>query len=274
MAILRRLWSRPRKILRLAGSSLCFQTFFYGGVLLATFAIPLVRVSSRDSVVVRSRLLRMLSPCFWWFMTLMVVVRMLDRFEVEGEHEWKGRPCLVIANHPTLIDIVAILGTLPQAGCIVKGSLLRHPFFGGVVRAAGYLPNDSGPDMIEGARRNFRDGFSLVVFPEGSRSLVQGLRPFHRGAARIALECDVPVVPVHVVARPGFLRTGDRWYHIPDHPAKFRLEFGDPIEIPAEIRDDPVPSRRVRRLTALFQSRIEEISGQRVVPTTPSLSRA
>lgn len=257
-----------RTTLRLAGSSICFQTFFYVGLLMATFLVPAVRILSRDPLAARRRILRIVSFCFWVFMHQMVALRMLAHYKVSGARRWRDRPCLVIANHPTLIDIVALLGVLPRGGCIVKGSLLRHRFFGGVVRAAGYLPNDSGESMLEGARRHFEEGFSLVVFPEGSRSLAHGLRPFHRGAARIALECGVPVVPVRVVAEPGFLRTGDRWYHIPDFPADFRLEFQDPIEIPPEIRDDPVHSRRVRRLTALFQARIEDISGQRVVDET------
>jgi hypothetical protein len=77
------------------------------------------------------------------------------------------------------------------------------------------------------------------------------------------------VVPVRIGAEPGFLRTGDRWYSIPDQPVDFRLDFHEPIEIPDEIRDDPVPTRQARRLTALFQTRIEEISQQRVVQSMP-----
>jgi 1-acyl-sn-glycerol-3-phosphate acyltransferase len=231
--------------------------------------IPLVRISSRNHVKIRRRLLGLISFSFWWFMQLMVVTRMLDRFVVEGGQEWRKRPCLVIANHPTLIDIVALFACLPRAGCVVKGSLRQHPFFGGVVRAAGYLPNDGGTELLEMAREHFAAGFSLVIFPEGSRSLREGLRPFYRGAARVALECSVPVVPVRIGAEPGFLRTGDRWYSIPDQPVDFRLDFHEPIEIPDEIRDDPVPTRQARRLTALFQTRIEEISQQRVVQSMP-----
>jgi 1-acyl-sn-glycerol-3-phosphate acyltransferase len=232
----------------------------------------MVRLSSRDPVRIRRRLLGLLSFCFRWFMRLMVITRMLDRFVVKGSEQWRNRPCLVIANHPTLIDIVALFSCLPRAGCVVKGSLRQHPFFGGVVRAAGYLPNDGGPELLEMAREHFAAGFSLVVFPEGSRSLREGLRPFYRGAARVALECDVPVVPVRIGANPGFLRTGDRWYSIPDQPVDFSLDFHDPIEIPEDIRLDPVPTRQVRRLTALFQSRIEEISMQKVVPKTSHIT--
>lgn len=265
MGTLRQPWEWPGRALRLAGSSLCFQTYFYGGLLLATFVIPIVRMSSRDPVRIRRRLLSLLSFCFRWFMRLMVATRMLDRFVVRGDAPWRERPCLVIANHPTLIDIVALFSRLPRAGCVVKGSLRKHRYFGGVVRAAGYLPNDGGSELLEMARAHFAAGFSLVVFPEGSRSLREGLRPFYRGAARIALECDVPVVPVRIGAEPGFLRTGDRWYSIPDQPVDFSLDFHEPIAIPDEIRNDPIPTRQVRHLTALFQARIEEISRQRVV---------
>lgn len=273
MGALRKVWFWLRSILRWAGSSLCFQTYFYAALLLTLTVIPLMRLTIRDPLTLRRRLLALLSLGFRAFMQLMVTVRMLDRFKTQGK-EWHDTPCLVIANHPTLIDIVALFACLPKAGCVVKGSLLRHFFFGGVIRAAGYIPNDSGPAMLQLARKHFEEGFSLVVFPEGSRTLREGLRPFQRGAARIALECGVPVVPVHIVANPGFLRTGDRWYHIPDHPAEFRVVFHEPIEIPPEIRDDPVPSRQVRRLTELFQRRIEEISGQHVAPTFTNPARA
>lgn len=254
-------------------AAVCFLVFFFGGFLLSSVAIPMLRRTSHDPIVARRRVLVLISSSHRLFMRLMAGLGIFRSFQVVGYEPWCERPCLVVANHPSLVDIVALFSCMPRAGCIVKEDLCRHPFFGGVVRAAGYLPNDGGVRLMERARNHFRQGFSLVVFPEGSRSLPEGLRPFRRGAARIALECGVPLVPVRISMNPGFLRKGDPWYRVPEAPAEFLLEFLPEFVIPEEILRDEVPSRRTRRLTERLQAYMGTLTGQKTISASPLLGR-
>jgi len=90
MGILKRIWRPVRTTLRLAGSSICFQTFFYVGLLMATFLVPLVRLLSRDGLRARHRILRIVSLCFWVFMHQMVLLRMLAHYKVTGARARRG----------------------------------------------------------------------------------------------------------------------------------------------------------------------------------------
>jgi hypothetical protein len=92
----------------------------------------------------------------------------------------------VLANHPTLIDVVFLISLLPNADCVVK-RVACNPFMRGPVRAAGYISNDDGAGLVDDCIAAVRAGGSLVIFPEGTRS-VPGQPPrLQRGAANIAV---------------------------------------------------------------------------------------
>ena len=93
---------------------------------------------------------------------------------------------IVVANHPTLIDIVLLSAFIPRAQCIVKRELLDSPFLGRIVRGSGYIPNDLEPEaLVDACRAALADGRSLIVFPEGTRSRPGVPLHFHRGFAHL-----------------------------------------------------------------------------------------
>ncbi len=95
---------------------------------------------------------------------------------------------MVIANHPSLIDVVVLISCIRDANCVVKESLWQNPFMRGPIRTAGYISNDGSIDMLETAAQVLQDGQTLIIFPEGGRVQRRGQPPdFHRGAAAIAL---------------------------------------------------------------------------------------
>src|ERR1022692_977693 len=103
-------------------------------------------------------------------------------FSVEDEKTLIGSgPGLVIGNHPTLLDVVVLISRLPQADCIVKKELWNNMFLRGIVTRAGYLPNDDGPGLVAAALERVKKGRRVVIFPEGTRSLPEGLLPFTHG---------------------------------------------------------------------------------------------
>src|SRR6185436_20227364 len=96
-----------------------------------------------------------------------------------------------------------------------------NPFLRGVVRRAGYLSNDHGDAIVAECVARLRDGRSVIVFPEGTRSPSTGLGAFQRGAAHIALTRGCPLLPVVITCRPPTLGKGARWHDVPDHRVEF-----------------------------------------------------
>src|SRR6185436_19064091 len=95
-----------------------------------------------------------------------VVIRILERggvMRVEQRNAdllaaSRGKPVLVLANHPCYLDILVLLALVPDALCVVKSGVWWNPFYGGVVRAAGYLSNDDPEQLVEACAAALRAG--------------------------------------------------------------------------------------------------------------------
>ena len=68
--------------------------------------------------------------------------------ESRGVERLREPGILVVANHPTLIDVLVLMSHMPQADCVVKQRYYDHLFLGGTARAAGYIPSRDGPGLI------------------------------------------------------------------------------------------------------------------------------
>ena len=233
----------------------CFFTFMVTGLLWSLTLFPLIYLASIPRRWKREAALFLIQRGFRLFVRYMCFFRVIRRFEVSGlERVRQGGPYLVIANHPTLIDVVAVVGMLPHCNCIVKNALWRNPFMGIGLRAAGFIPNNHPDQLMRDCDRSFHIGRSLMIFPEGTRSPRGGLRSFNRGAAHIAARMDVPVVPVVIRCDPPTLLKHEPWYRVPPRAVDFTLEFQEPLQIPREIRNEENTPLRVRALNRLFES--------------------
>jgi len=236
-------------------TGLCFLTFMAGALVLALVALPLLHLTPLSPQKKRAISLKWVQRAFRLFMRFMRWLGGMASFEIEGLAALEGGgPYLFIANHPALIDVVAIMSVIPRCNCLVKDALFQHPFFGGVLRRAGFLRNGSGPDLIERARRELEDGVSLIVFPEGTRSPRRGLHPFNRGAAQIAVRTGVPVAPVLVSCEPPTLMKGQPWHDVPERPVDFRLRFFPPMKLPEEAMAEMETPLRVRAINRHFEA--------------------
>jgi len=131
---------------------------------------------------------------------------------------------LVLANHPTLIDVVFLGWLMPNADCVVKSALLRNPFTVGPVTATGYVSNTTGPGVVADCVESVKSGGNLMIFPEGTRSPAGGFGVLQRGAANVAVRAPVDVTPVIITCNPPTLAKGGKWYLVPSRTFHMRVE--------------------------------------------------
>jgi 1-acyl-sn-glycerol-3-phosphate acyltransferase len=175
-----------------------------------------------------------------------------------------GRPGqLVIANHPTLIDVVLIVAFTPAPACVVKAALFANPFTRRVVRAAGYISNMPTDAMIEGAVSSLGSGDTLVMFPEGTRTRPGQAMHFHRGVARVAVQAASVMTPVYISVDQSFLQKSQPWYRVPPRRPNLVVEVGDDIDLePYRHQQAPRASRLLNQwLLAHYQREIESRRG-------------
>ena len=159
-----------------------------------------------------------------------VIMRLLFRLEAHGtEHLPATGPVLLVANHSSVLDPPLIGGSAPRRlTFLAKAELFRVPVFGPLLRRLGAQPlrrEGADPSALRAAQRVLRDGGALLVFPEGTRGAEGHLRPAKSGAALLAMQTGVPVVPVYVRGSGGAWPRGRR---LP-RPAKVMVTFGAPL---------------------------------------------
>jgi len=143
-----------------------------------------------------------------------------------------GRPYIFMANHLSAYDIFVLLSELPvQFRWLAKAELFRIPVLGWAMGTAGYIsldrsePKKAYRSMEEAARR-IREGTSVVIFPEGTRSKDGRLQPFLKGGFTLAVKSQVPIVPISI---------SGTWEIMPPQSRKVRkgdveVVVGEPIE--------------------------------------------
>jgi len=165
--------------------------------------------------------------------------------------------CIVVANHPTLVDVVLLGSQWKQMDCIVNaGWTAKSPFLARAIDAAGFVRNDGGSSVVEQCAARLKRGRRLLVFPEGTRSPWGSFGKFHRGAAHISLASGAPIVAVSIRCRPRMLGSGRKWHDVDPRTSDFELRVAGRLD-PAAYRDGtagtPIAARRMTEdLLAIF----------------------
>ncbi len=145
-----------------------------------------------------------------WLAGLKVKVTGAENLTVVG-------PAIYVSNHQSNIDIPLLYAGLPiQFRWMAKKELFRIPLFGAAMKRGGYIPIDrsnrkEAMRSLTAAAKKIRNGVSVIIFPEGTRSPDGSLQPFKKGALLLATKAGVPIVPMaihgsHQVQPKGSLR--------------------------------------------------------------------
>ncbi|MFL6693894.1 MAG: lysophospholipid acyltransferase family protein [Ramlibacter sp.] len=234
---------------RVVATGLCFAMFGVGSLVLGLVVFPLLRLSVRDRARQVQLSRSLIRSTFRLFVGLMRATGVLS-VEVLGRERLRGGGRLILANHPTLIDVVLLLALVDHGDCVIKGALGRNPVTSATVRAAGFVFNDDGgEDLVHDCVQSVRTGNNLIIFPEGTRSSPGLPLRLQRGAARVAVHGAVDITPVRIRCVPATLAKGERWWAVPARRAHIRIEVDEPIAVSPFIAASPNRALAARQLT-------------------------
>lgn len=246
-------------IWRLLATGFCFAMFSFGGLLVSIFVCPLQVLCYRDKLIRKQKALKMVHYLFRMFVWLLQASG-AAKFFVE-EREKKALAALnghiIMANHPSLIDVVVLISLVPNADCVVKASLFRNPFIRSVLKNTDYIRNDTVEGLIDGCNRSLSQGNNIIIFPEGTRTEPKQKLKFQRGAANIALRCNVPITTVLIEVEPTTLTKADKWYNIPHKRVEFTLKLAKKQPF-FERETGLAMSKMSRQLTTVLEQHFTE----------------
>jgi 1-acyl-sn-glycerol-3-phosphate acyltransferase len=189
----------------------------------------------------------------WWLVVqgcLLTKLMPIWKISVEGRENARSKtPYIIISNHQSILDILIINCLRYRFIWISKIENYKVPVFGWYMRMANYIAVDRGnkeskAEMIEKSAECLRKGISIMMFPEGTRSLDGEISPFKLGAFQLALMTDKSILPVIVdgtggiLPKHGLIFSGGNKLKIkvldPVHPGSFGT--GDPEELATKFR--------------------------------------
>lgn len=247
--------NRPlNQLWRLLVTGFCFGSFAIGGGLLSALILPIAAIFSKNRQTRQLRARHIIGYMFGLMIRILCVTRTM-RLKFSGLEKLAAHPgALILANHPTLIDVVILLWQYPDACCVVKSALWRNPFHWGVVRLAGYIDNASPELLIDNCAERLNAGESLLVFPEGTRSRPGQPMHFLRGSSYIALRNKRPLMPVVITCNPPTLNKNTPWYRVPPRAFEMTVTVLDPLPIEQLVSQPESSPIGARRLTEALQS--------------------
>jgi 1-acyl-sn-glycerol-3-phosphate acyltransferase len=166
-----------------------------------------------------------------------------------------GTTYVFVSNHQSIYDIPVIFASLPyQLRIIAKASLARFPVLGWHLKRGGHLFVDRNspdrPGILARWRALVKDGLSLIIFAEGTRSMDGTVARFKAGSFLLALEAGLPVVPLAVVGTRHVMQKG----RLRTEPGNVRLIVHDPIQPPSleapTVRDAKELAERVHAIVS------------------------
>jgi 1-acyl-sn-glycerol-3-phosphate acyltransferase len=244
------------RIWRILWTGLSFAHVGVVCLLLGLVIFPIIRLlpGTREEKEVR---------CQWWvhrsvrnFFDILELMRVM-RLRAHNVERLNQPGVLVVANHPTLLDAFSLISLMPQADIVVKGSHYHNPFLAAAARGAGYIPNLNGPRLVADCVERLARGRSMIIFPEGTRSSVNGLGPFARGAAHVALKSNCELVPVTIKCEPATLYRGKAWWDVPEHSFTLTLTVDEPLVVKDIVQQPMALPRAARVLTAALTDHFE-----------------
>ncbi|HEY2454377.1 MAG TPA: lysophospholipid acyltransferase family protein [Scandinavium sp.] len=251
--------TRFNRLWRIFATGFCFSLFGIGGLLLSLIWFNILLVCVRNPARRRSIARRSIATSFRFFLWVTKTMGVLD-YRFHGKEILREESgCLVIANHPSLLDYVLLASVMPETDCMVKSALLKNPFMSGVIRSADYLINSQADSLLPASQQRLDNGDTILIFPEGTRTRYGEPMTLQRGAANIAVRCasDVRIVTIHCSER--MLDKQSKWYDVPPVKPLFDVVVRDRLAITdfydANLQE---PALAARRLNRLFLSQLQQ----------------
>lgn len=254
------MFSRLDRTYRTLGTGFFFAALFGGGAAIAAIAFPIIGLTTREAGRRRERKQYLIHLLFRTYIGAMRLMRLasFDFRGLERLHDAPGR--MLIANHPSLLDVVILMALIPRAQCIVKQSLWDNPYLGRLVRGAGYISNAlPSEQLLAACRESIEQGACLIIFPEGTRTTPGEPMRLQRGFANIALLLGIEIQLVTITCTPATLLKDQPWYAIPPRRPVFCVDVGEMISVRhmLESHERPLAARKlVRMVAAYYESKL------------------
>lgn len=183
----------PYTLLGILRSVLFYLLFVIGCIVLVLLIIMLTVVPVRK----KKKKLWVCYAMHYSCRTLLAASPFVKKEMINPNGEDFSKPSIIIANHQSFIDILMLISFSPRMVMITKKWVWDSPVFGAIIRYIDFYHAGDGYELsVEKLRRKVDDGYSIVTFPEGTRTSTGKIKRFHKGAFYLAQLMELDILPI------------------------------------------------------------------------------
>lgn len=196
----------PWTLAKIAKSAFAFFYFVFGSLLLTVLGFLFVRWLPVGK--------RKIKYAYHWTLSkftgsMIYIMANVKKKIINPAGEDFSKPAVIVCNHQSVLDILSTTMLHPKLLLLTNKWVWESPVFGQVVQMADYYPVGEGVDNVERMRDRVAEGFSIVVFPEGTRSPDGTIKRFHKGAFYLAEQFNLDILPIVIHGTGYSMSKGD-----------------------------------------------------------------
>lgn len=200
---------------------ICFTIFGIGAMILNFLLFPFIKNNKK----LCSDIIHFLWKTFVYFMIFIGLIK-LDIKKLE-----KIENKIIVATHPSFIDIVILIALIPRSTCFVKKELAYNPILKNLVTSI-FITNEVELDELKTESKKMLDcGFNVIIFPSGIRHRRNEFPKIRKGASLVALNARKNIVPIRFFSNADFLFINQPFYAASDKRVTFEIEQMKEINI-------------------------------------------
>ncbi|NRR90942.1 MMPL family transporter [Winogradskyella undariae] len=247
---------RPISLRLLIHSIISFTYFGLGGILLSLFSVTILKIIPLP----KKTKMKWFHVCISKFMKSVLYTHLfLVKKVINEPKEDLKKQAIIIANHTSFLDILAIGMLHPKIIFLVNDWVYNSPVFGKAVQLAGFYPVSSGIENgLDHLKKKVEQGYTLMAFPEGTRSKTHKIKRFHKGAFYLAEQFNLDIVPVLIHGNSEVIPKGESMIR----DGHITLKIMDRIT-PNDSRFSNNYSQRAKQIGAYFRTEFSTFRKER-----------
>ena len=204
-----------------------FAFFGAGSLILSFILIPVggIFIKGRKK---REYFSHFIHKLWAWYTGVLISVGLI-KIEQNNVEQMKGK--IIVATHPSFIDIVILIGIYDNSLCLVKKEILNNFFMKNIVKNV-YIPNNVELDEFKDiCKAALDDGYNIVIFPTGTRTVKGEDLKIHKGAAALQIATGADIIPVKIECDYPFLQKNRPVYDAGDSVITYTITQLEPIKL-------------------------------------------
>ena len=191
--------NKVRIFRNIIGKLACFAYFGLSSIFASCIIFPFIHLFIWDKKAQYNAKITVVQNHFSFFIRLMFWLAHY-KIDTSALQKYKNlRSTVIVANHPSLIDVVVLISAIPHPDCVVAGRLFNNFWIRKIVGQLFVSSSANPEELLERCRKSLHDGNNMIIFPEGTRTRPETAgKALKRGAAQIALRAGADILPIHI----------------------------------------------------------------------------